>query len=85
MRIYGQHGEMMWLRTIVYVTFVISIGFLGVYPLRKVRVAFIGFYSAAIGLVLYAIISMGQPFQGLTQVSSAPFQQLNEEIRANRF
>ena len=84
-RIYGHDSEMLWLRIIVYVMFILSIFYLGVFATRPIRLLFVGLYSGAIGLILYAIISMGHPYQGVAQVSSEPFQRLNEELRATKY
>ena len=84
-RVYSHNSEIVWLRVIVFVIFILTIFYLGVYAIRPLRLVFVGLYSAAIGLVFYSIIAMGHPYQGVAQVSSLPFTKLADELNAKTY
>jgi len=79
-RIYAKNLVMPWFQTVVMVVFILSIFYLSVYPKRISRMIFVGIYSLTIGLVMYSIISMTQPFAGLASISSQPFHDLHQEF-----
>jgi hypothetical protein len=79
-RIYAGNLVMPWFRVVVMVIFVFTILFVSVYPRRPARIIFVALYSLAIGLVMYSILSMSMPYQGFTQVSNQPFQDLHQEF-----
>ena len=71
---------MPWFQVVVMVVFILSIFYLSVYPKRTSRMIFVGIYSLTIGLVMYSIISMTQPFAGLASISNQPFLDLHREF-----
>ena len=79
-RIYAKNLVMPMFQTVVMVIFILSIFYLSVYPKRTSRMIFVGIYSLTIGLVMYSIISMTQPFAGMAHISSQPFLDLHQEF-----
>ena len=69
-------------------TYIIIFGFLvtmacfGVYPPRTPLVVPILFYTIFIGLVLYLILQLSDPFQGDIGVSARPFEYLVESLQS---
>lgn len=69
-------------------TFVIIIGFLismacfGAYRPHVPLMTLVSLYTAFIGLVIYLILSLSDPFQGANIVAPTPFENLIEILRA---
>ena len=81
-RIYLGTGTLEWFIVVVLVGFLISAFLLSVYPPGKVRAIFIAFYAAFIGIVLYSIVALDHPYDGVMQVSVKPLQMVYRDSLA---
>ena len=73
-RLYAGNVSLDWFIVVVLIGFLISSFLLCVNPARLSTLIFISCYSTFIGLVLYSIVDLNQPYHGLTHVSVKPFQ-----------
>jgi len=73
-RIYGGNVSLNWFIVVVLIGFFMSTFLLCANPLRLPTLIFISCYSAFIGIVLYSILALNQPYQGISHVSVKPFQ-----------
>jgi hypothetical protein len=79
-RVFAGNVTMSWFLTVVFIGFLISAFLLCVHPAKALTLLFIASYSAFIGIVIYSIIALNHPFQGLTHVSVKPFQAVSQEF-----
>jgi len=73
-RIYLGTGTLGWFIVVVLIGFLVSTFLLSVYPPGKVRAIFIACFAAFIGIVLYSIVALDHPYDGVMQVSVKPLQ-----------
>jgi hypothetical protein len=73
-RIYGGNVSLNWFIVVVLIGFLMSNFLLCANPLRLSTLIFISCYSVFIGIVLYSIVTLNQPYHGITHVSVKPFQ-----------
>jgi hypothetical protein len=73
-RIYGGNVSLKWFIAVILIGFLLSNFLLCVNPLRLSTLIFISCYSTFIGIVLYSIMALNQPYQGIIHVSVKPFQ-----------
>jgi hypothetical protein len=71
---------MVWFLTIVLIGFAVSAFLMLSYDVTPVSLTLIAMYSAFIGAVLYSILALHSPFQGLTAVTAEPFLNLMREL-----
>lgn len=67
---------------VVIFGFLLTMAFFGTYQPQAPLVAFVSLYTAFIGLVLYLILAMSDPFQGEIGVAPTTFEHLVEMLRA---
>jgi ABC-type tungstate transport system substrate-binding protein len=67
---------------VVFAGFLVTMVYFGVYQPRRVLVGLMSFYTAFVGVVLYLILAMSEPFQGATAVDSAPFEYVLETMKS---
>ena len=73
-RIFSGNVSLTWFIVVVLIGFFMSCFLLCVNPVRLSTLIFISCYSIFIGIVLYSIVALNQPYHGLTHVSVKPFQ-----------
>lgn len=73
-RIFSGNVSLTWFIVVVLIGFFISCFLLCVHPVRLSTLVFISCYSTFIGIVLYSIVTLNQPYHGLTHVSVKPFR-----------
>ena len=79
-RIYKTRPETPFLLYIALFGFVIVMIFFSVYNPDRVSIAFISLYNSFIGLILYFVILMNNPFIGPIQIQPESFKILQEAI-----
>jgi phage shock protein PspC (stress-responsive transcriptional regulator) len=67
---------------IVMIGFLLSLVLFGVYRPQIRLVVLVSIYSAFVGLIVYLILALSDPFQGAFSVSPAVFEQLLETFQA---
>jgi len=73
-RIFSGNVSLNWFIVVVLIGFFMSCFLLCVNSVRLSTLILISCYSTFIGIVLYSIVALSQPYQGLTHVSVKPFQ-----------
>ncbi len=63
--------------------FLVTMACFGAYPPQVPLVALVSLYTVFIGLVLYLILAVSDPFQGGLGVDPTPFELLVETLRAD--
>ena len=81
-RIYAGNVPLDWLVVVVLIGYLISSFLLCVYPPRVSSLVFISCYSCFIGIVLFSIVDLNHPYNGITQVSVKPFQTIYTSLAA---
>ena len=79
-RIFSGNVSLNWFIIVVLIGFLMSCFLLCVNPVRLSTMIFISCYSAFIGIVLYSIVALNQPYHGLTQVSVKPFRMIYQTL-----
>jgi len=69
---------------IALVGFVFTMGLLSIYPPQPASVILICCYCAVVGIVLYFILAMSDPFHGAMSVTPAPLEIIYQEYLATR-
>ena len=64
--------------------FLISTFMFSVQPPKLITLTFVSLYAAFIGLVLYSIIALNQPYKGLTNVSVKPLEIVYSALNTNK-
>ena len=82
-RIVAGNVAMPWFLVVVLIGFLISTFMFSVQPPKFITLIFLSLYAAFIGLVLYSIIALNQPYKGLTNVSVEPLQIVYDAIKAD--
>ena len=80
-RIVAGNVAMPWFLVVVLIGFLISTFMFSVQPPKAITLIFVSLYAAFIGLVLYSIIALNQPYKGLTNVSVEPLQIIYNAIK----
>jgi hypothetical protein len=73
-RFFAGNLRLGWFIVVVMSGYLMSTLLLCVSPVRPSSLILISCYSIFIGLLLYSIVDLHQPYRGLTQVSVKPFQ-----------
>ena len=73
---------MPWFLVVVFIGYLISTFLFSVQPPKIITLIFVSLYAAFIGLVLYSIIALNQPYKGLTNISAEPLQIAYNVIKA---
>ena len=81
-RIVAGNVAMPWFLVVVLIGFLISTFLFSVQPPKAITLIFVSLYAAFIGLVLYSIVALNQPYKGLTNVSVEPLQIVYDAIKA---
>lgn len=68
---------------VVFVGYLVTMVYFGVYRPRFVVVALISFYALFVGVVIYLILAMSDPFHGATAIDSAPLEYVVEAMKAS--
>jgi hypothetical protein len=68
---------------VVFTGYLVTMVYFGVYKPRRVVVGLMSFYTAFVGVVIYLILAMSDPFQGATVIDSAPFEFVLETMRSD--
>ena len=84
-RIYAGNVSLNWFIGVVLFGFLMSSFLLCVNPVRLATLIFIACYSTFIGIVLYSIVDLNQPYHGLTHVSVKPFQTVHNALSSQSF
>jgi hypothetical protein len=79
-RIYAGNVSLSWFVVVIMIGFLISNFLLCVNPVRPSTLLLISCYSAFIGIVLYSIVTLNQPYHGFTHVSVKPFQTVHNTL-----
>ena len=79
-RLNGALAEPPFFIYIIIFGFLVTMACFGVYPPQTPLVVLISFYTIFIGLVLYLILQLSDPFQGDIGVSARPFEYLVESL-----
>jgi hypothetical protein len=66
--------------SVVFVGYLITMVYFGVYRPRRAFVALLSLYTAFVGIVIYLILLMGSPFDGAAILDSSPLQFILEEM-----
>ena len=84
---YAGNESLNWFLSVVLIIFVSSAFFFSVHPVRRATLIFFAIYSGVIGVVLYSIVALNRPYQGLTYVSVEPlrivYNQLSDIAKAD--
>jgi hypothetical protein len=83
-RITTGHVAMPWFLVVVLIGLLISTFMFSVEPPKFITLIFVSLYTAFIGLVLYSIIALNQPYEGLTNVSVEPLEIVYSGITTNK-
>ena len=79
-RVFSGNVSLKWFLIVVLIGFFMSSFLLCVNPLRLTTLIFISCYSSFIGIVLYSIVALNQPYQGFIQVSVKPFKTVYQSL-----
>lgn len=79
-RIATGNVTMPWFLTVVIIGFLMSTFLFSVQPMNFSTYIFFSFYAAFVGLILYSIIALNQPYKGLTNVSVTPLKSVYSDI-----
>lgn len=79
-RIYAGNVSLSWFIVVVMIGFLITSFLLCVNPVRPSTLILISCYSTFIGIVLYSIVALNQPYHGFTHVSVKPFQTVHNTL-----
>ena len=77
---YSGNVSLNWFLFVVLVIFLSSSFFLSVYSVRRSTLIFFATYSGVIGVVLYSIVALNRPYQGLTYVSVEPLKIVSNQL-----
>jgi hypothetical protein len=66
---------------VVFTGYLVTMVYFGVYQPRRVVVGLISFYTAFVGVVIYLILAMSNPFQGVMAIDAAPLEYVIETMR----
>jgi len=68
---------------VVFVAFIINMAFFGVYRPQPLLLGFVSLFTGLVGLVLYLILDLSDPFQGIISVDPKPLVNLLEVMRTS--
>ena len=69
--------------TIVYLGYLVTMVYFGVYRPRRALLALLSLYTVFVGATIYLIIEVSQPFQGGTAVTTEPIEYVLEAMKAS--
>ena len=81
-RIYAGNVQMDWFIVVVLIGYLISSFLLCVNPVRASSLIFMTSYSCFIGIVLFSVVDLNHPYNGITYVSVKPFQTIYTSFAA---
>jgi hypothetical protein len=67
---------------VVVFGYLVTMVYFGVYRPHRAVVWLISFYTVFVGVVIYLILAMSDPFQGVTAIDAAPLEYVLETMRA---
>ena len=68
---------------VVFFGFFVTMVYFGIYPPRRVVLWLLSLYTVFVGVVIYLILALSDPFQGTTAIESAPLEYVLETIKAD--
>jgi hypothetical protein len=68
---------------VVFFGYLVTMVYFGIYPPCRALVVLLSFYTVFVGVVIYLILAMSDPFQGATVIDSAPFEFVLETMRSD--
>ena len=79
-RLYAGNVTMTWFLSVVLIVFLVSAFFFSTHPVRKPTLTFFAAYASVIAVVIYSIVALNRPYQGLTRVSVKPLQTIYQQM-----
>jgi hypothetical protein len=68
---------------VVFFGYLVTMVYFGVYRPRPVLLVLLSFYTVFVGVVIFVILAMSDPFQGATAVDAGPFEFVLETMRSD--
>jgi hypothetical protein len=69
---------------VVFLGYLVTMVYLGAYRPRSIIVVLMSLYTLFVGVVIYLVLAMSDPFHGAIAVDSAPFEYVLEAMRQVR-
>jgi hypothetical protein len=79
-RIFAAIASTSWFIMVVFIIFLVNMFLLCVHPFRAPIPIFVASYSTLIGIVVYCIMALSSPYQGLSKVSLKPLETIYNHI-----
>jgi hypothetical protein len=69
---------------VVLFGFLITMVYFGIYQPRAALISLLSLYTVFVGVVIYLMLAMGDPFQGATFIDAGPLEYVLETMRAEQ-
>jgi hypothetical protein len=66
---------------VVFSGYLVTMVYFGIYQPRRILLGFLSFYTVFVGVVIYLILAMSDPFQGAMTIASGPLEYVIESMR----